>query len=62
VLACLSFLTRSCSSRFYSCSEEFEESSRYAGRKVVVRERGHRGAEGWVAREPQELGEANLFA
>jgi len=38
------------------------EGSRYAGRKEAEREREQRGKAGWKAKQPQELGEANLFA
>jgi hypothetical protein len=38
------------------------EGSRYAGRKEAEREREQRGKAGWKTKQPQELGEANLFA
>jgi hypothetical protein len=38
------------------------EGSRYAGRKEAERDREQRGAQGWKAKEAQELGDANLFA
>ena len=38
------------------------QGSKYAGRKEAEREREHWGAEGWMGREPQELGDATLFA
>ena len=38
------------------------EGSRYAGRKEAEREREQRGREGWKAKQPEELGEASLFA
>jgi len=38
------------------------EGSRYAGRKNAEREREERGKSGWKSRQPEELGEANLFA
>lgn len=38
------------------------EGSRYAGRKEAEREREQRGAQGWKAKEPNELEDATLFA
>ena len=38
------------------------EGSRYAGRKEAERERERRGKAGWKSRQPNELGEATLFA
>jgi len=38
------------------------EGSKYVARKGAEREREERGREGWMARKPEELGEATLFA
>jgi ribosome biogenesis protein BRX1 len=38
------------------------EGSKYAGRKQAEREYERRGQQGWKSKQPQELGEATLFA
>lgn len=38
------------------------DGSRYAARKQAERERERRGKLGWKSHQPQELGEASLFA